>query len=57
MPPILESMGDYLFRATYNPEQVAKEMLAINREAHMYLDDMIAQHETAIDYGLFGGPS
>lgn len=54
--PIMQRMGEVLFRATFEQDYIANEVKAINREALRDLDDIEGVHRNGMYYGLFGKP-
>ncbi len=54
--PIMQRMGEVLFRATFESDYVTNEVKAINKEAQRDLDDIEGVHRNGTYYGLFGVP-
>lgn len=54
--PLMQRMGQVLFRATFEPDYIANEVKAIQQEAKRDLDDLRGVHRNGVYYGLFGKP-
>lgn len=54
--PLMQRMGEVLFRATFEPDYIANEVKAIQQEAKRDLDDLSGVHRNGMYYGLFGKP-